>query len=396
MFTPLSNPESTLEGVLCELEQWGLSRCPSEALARLEPIVEQLSNQFTDQRPEAFTDYFADPDWLTAYALFFAPQTAARVHDALCGILDRLPLTAPDRPLKILDLGCGIGTATQMAQAILRERLGVECEVTLVDWSASALTCAKAFLPQAKTIRANLRDFTPGEETYDLILSSFAFNEAFIDSHDARQAIRVLTDALASDAFPAFLLLLEPASRTATPRFLALREALRDRPLYAPCPHAERCPLVATQDGICHDVRRFRPTRSMTLLNRHLFRTISEVKYALLAFGRPGGAPAEGFQDAEFLRLIGPLEKGKGIITCRACMGDGAMRLLEIPSAPLSADRRHALLDNQRGDCAWLDGPLEHRKLLEGGKRQRVADLRFTHEPPPSFDEPTDDFAFSL
>ena len=92
------------------LEAWGVNRCPIDQLQRLEPAVETLSTSFTSERPEQFTIYLDNPDVLTAYALAFAPQTYARVYDAVSGILARLP-KFPSRPLKILDLGSGIGSA---------------------------------------------------------------------------------------------------------------------------------------------------------------------------------------------------------------------------------------------------------------------------------------------
>lgn len=382
---------------LAALEAWGLARCPEAALRRLEPAVERLSKGFTDARPEAFAAYLEEPDALTAYTLFFAPQTYARAAEALRGILTRLPVAPAARPARVLDLGCGVGSAALAATDVLGEALGAPPEVTLVDWSEAALRAVAELLPGARTVRADVRDFTPDPGRYDLILSSFAFNEAFPTPAEAATALRRLAEGLAPEGpHPSFLLLLEPVSREATPRFLTLRERLRDLPLYAPCPHGAACPMVATHDGVCHDVRRFRPTRPMALLNRRLFRTIADVKYALLAFGRPGGPQAEGFGDPEFLRLVGPMDKAKGTLTCRVCMGDGTLRRLSIPSAALTADRRHALLARQRGDCAWLDGPLETRRQLENGRLQRTADLRFTDEPPPTLDDDLEGFTFSV
>ncbi|MEG1552532.1 MAG: small ribosomal subunit Rsm22 family protein [Kiritimatiellia bacterium] len=377
--TPSSN--------LSALEAWGLARCSD--LQQLESITQRLSNVFTDERPETYTTYLEDPDVLTAYALFFAPQTVARVSEALDGILARLP-PFPNRPLRVLDLGCGIGSAL----IALRNRFGTSLELTGVDWSTAALDAAKTLVPGLKTIQANLREFVP-EESYDIIVSSFAFNEAFPNPTEAAQKLNALGNALRTDA-PSFVLILEPASRIGTPQLLALRSQLTSFPLYAPCPHANVCPLKTQRDGICHDVRKFHPTRSMTLLNRHLFRSISEVKYTVLAFGHHEGPSAEGFGKSDFLRMIGPMDKGKGVLTCRACMGDGAIRKIELPSAVLTAARRHTLLTRQRGDCAWLDGPLGVRKQLEQGTCQRTADLRFTDEAAPLIDHNLDDFTFSI
>ncbi len=378
--------EPTPPGIAA-LEAWGLARCPLRDLRRLEPQVATLSAAFTAERPEAFVPYLDTQDALTAYALAFAPQTYARVSAALAGILARLP-ARPKRPLRVLDLGCGLASASLAAKDLLGP-----IEPTCVDWSESALTAVKELLPEAKTLRADLRRYTP-EGPYDLIIASFAVNECWPDPQAAAAALRRWADALATDA-PAFILLLEPADRASVPRLHALRGLLPDLPLYAPCPHRGPCPLNPVQDGVCHDVRRFRPDRPLVLLCRRLRRTVSDVKYALLAFGRPGGPQAEGFGDPDFLRLIGPVDKGKGVLACRVCMGDGAVRRLELPTAALPAERRHALLQRQRGDCAWLDGPLDARRQVALGAIQRAADLRFPDDPPPALDD-LDDFSFSV
>lgn len=377
-----------------KLEQWGLSRCSLAELPRLEPHVEMLSTAFTTDRPEQFTTYLDNPDVLTAYALAFAPQTYARVYAALEGILTRLP-DFPKRPLRILDLGSGLGSAALAAYDLFLSRTGCAPQVTCVDWSASALKAASELIPGVTTIHANLKDCQPSA-TYDLIVSSFAFNEAFTTSQTALEALQMWLGALTQDA-PSFFLLLEPADRIAVPKLHALRAPLRDYPLYAPCPHGYTCPMVATQDGVCHDVRSFKPERTLTLLCRYLRGTIADVKYALLAFGRKDGPQASGFNDPEFLRLVGPVDKAKGLITCRVCAGDGRLKRLEIPSSSLDADRRHALLDRERGDCAWLSGALEVRKSLQDARIQRTADLHFTDEPDVILeDDPDDDFTFSF
>jgi SAM-dependent methyltransferase len=365
-----------------------------EQLSRLEPLVKTLSAGFTAERPESFTAYLEDADTRTAYALCFAPQTYARVHEALRGIFNRLP-AFPERPLRVLDLGSGIGSAALAAQDFLTEVTGHAPQITCVDWSASALQAVKELIPEAICYRSDLRSYKP-EATYDIIVSSFAFNEAFPVQQDALDALRVFHAALTPDA-PSFILLLEPADRASVPKLHALRNFMPEAPVYAPCPHSKTCPMVATQDGVCHDVRSFRPERAMTLLNRHLRGTISDVKYALLAFGRKEGPTAEGFNDPEFLRLVGPINKAKGLLTCRICAGDGQLRRLEIPVAALETDRHHELLARERGDCAWLDGSLELRKRLNQDTIQRSADLRFTDEAPLELeDDIDDDFAFSI
>ncbi|MDO5462401.1 MAG: small ribosomal subunit Rsm22 family protein [bacterium] len=380
-----------------KMEAWALQRCPLSQLERLEPIARDLMQAFTDHRPEAFVQYLNQPEALTAYTHLFAPQTYVRVEAALTHILQRLP-APPDRPSRVLDLGCGVGSAALAAYDTLLQWTGHAPEITGVDWSQQALDALKEIHPQAITQRADLRSFTPSG-TYDIILSSFAFNEAFPNANEAFAMLLKLSEALSTDA-PSFVLILEPADRLATPRLLALRPRLTQAnlPLYAPCPHAHACPLIPSQHGICHDVRKFKPTRPTILLTRHLRKTVSEVKYTPLAFGRPNGPLAEGFGQDEFLRIIGPINRGKGVLETRVCMGDGRVRALEIPNAALSSERRHALLDRQRGDCAWLDGPLDLRKRIDNDATQRTADLRFLDEAPLAIEDSLDDdtFTFSI
>jgi ribosomal protein RSM22 (predicted rRNA methylase) len=354
---------------------------------------------FTDQRPDVFSQYLNNDDALTAYAHLFAPQTYVRVEAALTSILQRLP-QGPERPCRILDLGCGVGSAALAAYDVLKKQTGVPPEITGVDWSVSALSALKEILPSAKVEQADLRTYTPNGH-YDIILSSFAFNEAFPEANDALKMLLKLSQVLSTDA-PSFVLLLEPADRVASPRLLALRPRLMQAglPIYAPCPHAHACPLIPSQHGICHDVRKFKPSRPAILLTRNLRKTFAEVKYTPLAFGRLDGPLTEGFNEEEFLRIIGPIDRGKGVLQTRVCMGDGHVRRLEIPNAALSSERRHALLDHQRGDCAWLDGPLDFRKRIDNNMTQRTADLRFLDEAPimieDSLDDADDSFTFSI
>ena len=121
-----SAPQDERPRGLAALEAWGLARCPEAALRRLEPAVERLSKGFTDARPEAFAAYLEEPDALTAYTLFFAPQTYARAAEALRGILARLPATPAARPARVLDLGCGVGSAALAAVSDVMARMGAD------------------------------------------------------------------------------------------------------------------------------------------------------------------------------------------------------------------------------------------------------------------------------
>lgn len=363
------------------LERFWLARA-GNPLDALEPAVRRLSEGFTTDRPDAFSDYLSDPQAAAAYGLFFLPQTLARTTEALRGL--PLPFTPPAAPFRILDLGCGSGAASLAAAAFFRERApAAPLEITAVDHAASALQTVRdsfeAVMPGAAvtTKAASIDAFEP-DGIYDLIVMSFSLNEVFPapDTAHSRDLLKRLLAALrpVPNAFPPLLLILEPAGTQTSPRLQKLRDAFaaEGTPIYGPCPHAEPCPLMGMCQGYCHDARHFRPTVSMHYLNRHLHRTISDVKYSLLALGnQPTAYPPHRF------RLIGPVDKAKGRLLTRACLSDGTIRQLELPAKALTSDRRHELLDHQRGDTGTLAGTPADWKSMEGGRILRVPDLIF-------------------
>lgn len=376
----------TLPSLLSALEAFWLTRAarPPETL---EPAVEALSNAFTTTRPDRFTDYLSDPGLAAAYGLFFLPQTLARTLEALEGLA--LPFTPPEAPFRILDLGCGSGAALLAAAAFFRTRAPeAPLEITAVDHAELALAVVRdtfdalPALNRGTTLRcvaAEAAAFEP-EGNYDLIVLSFSLNEIHPapDTDASAALLRRLHAALRSgtNALPPLLLILEPAGMQTSPRLQRLRDALAAEglPVWGPCPQsAKPCPLPALCQGYCHDARRFRPTPTMVLLNRRLRRTVSDVKYSFLALGtQPRALPAGSF------RLIGPVDKAKGRLVARLCLDDATIRQSELPAKALGSERRHALLNQQRGDTGILAGEPASWKAIEGGRILRVPDLLFT------------------
>lgn len=105
------------------LESWWLAEAarrmqlkdPAEVLARLEPLVSELSDSFTTERAAGFAAYARRPFAWLAYSLFYFPQTFMRMRwiaqEAVCRLQ---PAPPPDRqrPLRVLDLGSGTGAAS--------------------------------------------------------------------------------------------------------------------------------------------------------------------------------------------------------------------------------------------------------------------------------------------
>ncbi len=363
------------------LECFWLARA-GKNLDSLEPVVRRLSEGFTTGRPAVFADYLSDAKTAAAYGLFFLPQTLARTAEALRGL--SLPFTPPTAPFRVLDLGCGSGAASLAAAAFFREHAPeAPLEITAVDHAASALQTVRETFDSVfpgtalLTKAASIDSFAP-EGFHDLIVMSFSLNEVFPapDTERSGELLRRLLAALRPipNGFPPLLLVLEPAGTQTSPRLQKLRDrfAVEGASIYGPCPHAAPCPLTGLCQGYCHDARRFRPTASMNDLNRHLHRTINDIKYSFLALGNQRVA-----HDSRRFRLIGPVDKAKGRLLTRICLGDGTLRQIELPAKALTSERRHDLLDQQRGDTGTLAGEPSDWKSMEGGRVLRVPDLIF-------------------
>src|SRR5688572_8445857 len=97
------------------LEDWWIRRtlrqysCNSldQREAQIERSIQSLSDGFTLERPKNLSgNYFADPELLCAYGLFFFPQNYVRTQLVLQEILSR-GWEPPPETLTVLDLGCG-------------------------------------------------------------------------------------------------------------------------------------------------------------------------------------------------------------------------------------------------------------------------------------------------
>ncbi len=112
------------------LENWWLQRVVEHIptissirdLDALTTEVQQLSDLFIREGSEVFDTYDHDPRVLLAYGLFYFPQTFVRIQWPLQELLYHRGWHPPlHRPMKILDLGAGLGSASLGALQVLQE-----------------------------------------------------------------------------------------------------------------------------------------------------------------------------------------------------------------------------------------------------------------------------------
>lgn len=393
---PPTFPFFTLSRMYPEwLEDWWIDRaCRELGVPRLEDgaslierKIRQLSDLFTTAREPRFGEYTRDPLLLLAYGLFFFPQTFARARFPLREAISARGWRPPaDRPVRMLDLGAGLGGATFSAAAFLADRSSVlneslhPVEATAVDASPESLrllieigrAAAKKhpmlkFHTKTGDLRAWLSQQPPGEQ-WDLIQASFSLGEAFFEQ-PAEALMPWIDDAMRRLAPEGLLLILEPALRETSERLEKLRDMVSDTGLariWGPCLHDRPCPLLRNGHYWCHEARSWPTPQSLGFLNRHLFRSIRDLKFSYLLLGRrpPNNPPAA---DPAFVaRMVTPMTAVKGKLIWGGCAGDGERHEYEIQTRDISRAEQRDIEATERGDIIEVREP--HR-LGDGAYR---------------------------
>jgi ribosomal protein RSM22 (predicted rRNA methylase) len=390
--------------VSAELEDalWvAASAClPADALGGrvLTRAIIDRSRRYTSERarlhqPVAGPVESAD---VAARALFFTIADAAKVMIPLAE-LDRAGLLARGRPLKLLDLGAGVGAMSLGALDYLHRAgalaPGGAVVIRAVDRDARALDvmrAAVAVLAERWRVsidviieRADLARgpaTAPGAAPADLVLAGSLLNE--LDSTRAREVVRHMVDAVDHRADCGAVIIIEPALRDIARQLHELRDWMiehRIAHVLAPCTRrVAPCPALADESDWCHEDRPTAlPARTARLAAATGLRAHG-LKFAYLVLRRApppgplglglGIAPELAGQGVQALRMVSQPRKSKGKRECYVCSdaGRSSLRLL----------RRNATEDNlaleraQRGDV--LVAPAELAGGGDVGAHDRV------------------------
>ena len=322
-----------------------------DVLHRMRPDIVRLADRYTVARPvdeAAAAPYLRDTRSCAAYSLFFAPQTYVRLSHILAE-LPPFPETA--QPLRVLDLGAGTGAASWA----LLDHLGRRpVALTAWDHSRPALRCLHELFtalrharwPEA-TLRTNpepLESFTVTSEKFDVVLLHYVLNEL---SPAARRTL--LSRAARSLAPNGRLILCEPLVRDEGDSMRELRAyALADLKLHvlAPCPHEQACPLGEP----CHDVRTWKLSQGLQILNSALHRDLRHLAYALLVLTPEPPAPASMLR----ARVVGSPAHAKGQTLCLGCCSDGQIHRLQLLHRDFDTAGRKDLRHLERGQILRL------------------------------------------
>lgn len=201
------------------------------------------------------------------------PKGAAAVRELVASGILRVP---KDRPLRVLDLGAGLGAMTWgLVRALAAQGETGRVDALLVDEDPEVLEAAEAIAraaekslgPQAlglavATRRESLAGASEwqGAVPWDVVLVGQVLSEidprspeeTRVESQVALLA-RVLGRLVAQDGA---LVVVEPALRERTRHLHAVRDRLLERAdttVFAPCLHRARCPMLAIETEWCHE-----------------------------------------------------------------------------------------------------------------------------------------------
>ena len=239
---------------------------------RLPHAVQRLHEVYTAER-ERMPALAGDAEALCARLRFFLPRDLPKITAPLHELLrvGALRVVAPaQRPLRVLDLGAGLGACTLGALEVLVQASAVDAlRVDAVDVDADALELARTLCERrAVALGLQLR-FTGHAQRlaalpaglrgpYDLILVGFVLNELAHDDVDPglhhATVLRALCGLLASDGV---LIALEPALRGPSRALQQARAHLiaagGPPHVFAPCLHHGACPLLERERDWCHE-----------------------------------------------------------------------------------------------------------------------------------------------
>ncbi len=302
----------------------------------LQARAQRISEGFRARRPSAET--IRDESDALAYALSRLPATYA----ASVSVLGRIRAETPDfAPARILDLGCGLGTASFAAAQVFPQL----AHVTMLDHSAPFLALARRLaaaseidaLTRAEILQTDMERLPDSAGRFDLVVVGYALTEL----PDAR--LTGVLDAIWPRVDGA-LALIEPGTPRDHARLMTLRARLvaAGGHIALPCPHDRPCPLPAPD--WCHFAARLPRSRAHKLL-KGAEAPFEDEKFSYVVATRE--PPRRPF--ARLLRPPRPLKYGLDLKLCApGGIGETTVRKSDKP-------RYEPIRKSSWGDC--IDAP---------------------------------------
>ena len=302
----------------------------------LAQTVVNLSRLFTTARATLPQRYLDDPAHASAYLSYFLPVNLSKVQV----LLDELPegsgVEATDRPMAVLDLGCGPGTGALALLDWLWHRSPERAKsvsVLATDASHASLQDAKrlwstycqevGILDQGlRCVEGNLEHPIKGDlgkqivrgGPYDLIIMANCLNELFPASiNPPAERAAVVGQLLPFLAPQGTIMIVEPALRKTARALHQMRNHLLKQGLctvYSPCLHEGACPALDPPDDWCHEERPWQTPPTIAAIDRDVGFIKDALKFAYLLLRTDGRTIVA--RSPQIFRVVSELRELKG------------------------------------------------------------------------------------
>ncbi|HSQ52099.1 MAG TPA: small ribosomal subunit Rsm22 family protein [Nitrospiraceae bacterium] len=324
----------------------GLSSEILEVLAKVSPekdlrgdalaqAVVNLSRLFTTARATLPPHYLDDSAHASAYLSYFLPVNLSKVQV----LLDELPNDnheISDRPMAVLDLGCGPGTGALALLDWLWHRnpeRAKSLSVLAADTSHESLQDAKrlweAYCNETgipgqglRCVEGNLEHPLKGDlgkqlvrgAPYDLMIIANTLNELFPAATDpSAERAAVVAQLLPFLSTHGTIMIVEPALRQTARELHQLRNHLLKQNLctvYSPCLHERACPALDHPDDWCHEERPWQTPPVIAVIDRDVGFIKDALKFSYLLLRTDGRTIVP--RNTQTFRVVSELRKLKG------------------------------------------------------------------------------------
>lgn len=346
-----------------------------EALAQ---AVLNLSRLFTTARATLAPGYLDDPAHAAAYRAYFLPVNLSKVQV----LLDELPSDnaagASDRPMAVLDLGCGPGTGSLALLDWLWHRnpeRAKSLSVLASDSSPAPLQETKklweAYCQEVGIASAGLRCLGGNLEhplkgdlgkqiakggPYDLIIMANCLNELFAAASDPpAERAAVVGQLLPFLAPQGTIMIIEPALRQTARALHQVRNHLLKQGLctvYSPCLHEGACPALDHPDDWCHEERPWQPPPAIAAIDQKVGFIKDALKFSYLLLRTDGRTIVP--RSPQTFRVVSELRELKGDTRAWLCNELGRSEIGRLDRAASATNA--ALKVCHRGAIIRLDG----------------------------------------
>jgi ribosomal protein RSM22 (predicted rRNA methylase) len=351
--------------------------------------VARLSHLLTRERHNLPAAYLKDKGLREAYEAYYLPSNLRKIYLPLAELALHPGNVFGKDTLRVLDLGCGPGTAMLgVLEFFAARKPRPHIEITAVDHVAENLKMADelfasfrsegGLIASLKTVRSSI-EHAPhlARTSFDLIMLSNVLNEIFVHDEDriARRTVllaEILNSYLADDGS---CIIIEPALRETSVEMLKVRDGLLERGfhIYAPCLCRAACPALANPKDWCHEDLTWDPPEMIRELDKLTGLRKDSLKFSYLVLRKDSQSLLAVYGENAFRVVSGPLVS-KGKIEFYLCGDSGrrlAMRLDKDATTQNEAFRKL-----QRGDIAGFEQLIDEGKRYKVGKETCVAALR--------------------